>query len=352
MNFNCNPTINLYLRQTEFSLKPIHKHYLSIAFFLLGFTLLLSGQNKISTEDYIEQFKDVAIQKMKEYRIPASITLAQGILESGSGNSRLARKANNHFGIKCHKGWEGKSFYMDDDEKHECFRKYKNASESYRDHSLFLTQRGRYSFLFDLEVTDYKAWAKGLKKAGYATNPKYPQLLIGIIERYDLAQYDKGVKVKKKKHRKAKEQVRVNGKNGITDSNNIYKPVTPILTHLEPVLTTETGRMVFENNGVKFIRAELGDTYYDLADEFEIYSWQLYKYNETNKKNFLQTNDIVYLEKKKKKAEKKYKSHRVQYGESLKDISQLYGVRLSSIIKMNGLESDRNVAVGTVLKLR
>lgn len=332
-------------------MKNIPLHFLiSGLLFLLLFNQV-NGQKKITTEEYINQYKDVAIQKMKEYGIPASITLAQGILESGSGNSRLARKANNHFGIKCHKNWNGKRFYMDDDAKHECFRKYRKPADSYRDHSLFLTQRGRYSFLFDYKITDYKKWAHGLKKAGYATNPKYPQLLIGIIERNNLSQYDKGVK-KKKSRRKSEEQVHLNGTNGMKDAKTPGLPVVPLLTHLEPVSITETGRKIFENNGAKFIRADIGDTYYELADEFEIYSWQLYKYNETDKKHFLQANEIVYLEKKKKKAEKKYKTHRVEYGETLRHISQLYGIRMNSLMKMNDLVIDGDLPVGKVLKLR
>jgi flagellum-specific peptidoglycan hydrolase FlgJ len=152
--------------------------------FLLAFalnTLAESDPNKRNTRaQYIAQWKDVAIDQMEKYGIPASITLAQAILESGDGNSELARGANNHFGIKCH-GWEGKKVYHDDDRRNECFRKYKNAHESFKDHSLFL-QRSRYQFLFDYNITDYKSWAKGLKKAGYATNPKYPALLIRLIE--------------------------------------------------------------------------------------------------------------------------------------------------------------------------
>lgn len=306
--------------------------------------MAIQGQDKISTEEYIEKYKNVAIKKMKEYGIPASITLAQGILESGSGNSRLARRANNHFGIKCHKEWNGKRFYMDDDAKHECFRKYKDPADSYRDHSLFLTQRGRYSFLFEYDVNDYKKWAHGLKKAGYATNPKYPQLLIGIIERNKLAQYDNGVNSMK---RRSKKKIPIEDEFVETESSEV-----PMLIHLQPVSTTETGRKLYENNGVKFIRSDLGDTYYDLAEEFEIYSWQLYKYNETDKKHFLQTDEIVYLEKKKKKADKQFKKHTVMQGESLRYISQLYGIRLSSLMKLNGLSSDRNLPVGRILKLR
>ena len=153
--------------------------------------LTVSAQNK--TERYIEQYSLNAVDEMNRYNIPASITLAQGILESGNGESRLATEGNNHFGIKCHDNWNGKTIIEDDDEKGECFRKYPKAADSYRDHSLFLTERGRYSFLFEYKKTDYKKWAKGLKKAGYATNPKYSTLLIDLIERYELNKFDKAV---------------------------------------------------------------------------------------------------------------------------------------------------------------
>ena len=141
-------------------------------------------------KDYILKFSPVAKEEMKKFKIPASITLAQGMLESGLGYGTLAKKANNHFGIKCHKGWKGKKIYHDDDKKSECFRVYKNANKSYRDHSIFLSQRGRYSFLFDYKITNYKAWAKGLKKAGYATDPEYPKKIIDLIERYQLDRFD------------------------------------------------------------------------------------------------------------------------------------------------------------------
>ena len=148
-----------------------------------------SGQ-KLTRQQYINKYKDIAIQQMHKHKIPASIILAQGCLESGDGNSSLAKKANNHFGIKCHDGWRGKKFKQDDDAKNECFRKYKSAIDSYTDHSYFLTSRPRYNSLFDLPITDYKSWAHGLKAAGYATNPKYATLLINIIEEYELYKYD------------------------------------------------------------------------------------------------------------------------------------------------------------------
>ena len=157
----------------------------------------------LNTEDYVKFYSNIAMDEMIQFGIPASITLAQGILESGAGKGRLAVQANNHFGIKCH-DWNGKKIYHDDDEEQECFRKYDNPEYSYRDHSLFLTNRGRYSFLFDLKKDDYKQWAKGLKKAGYATDPKYPQKLIDLIQRYQLYKYDNIVLKKKNKPYKVK----------------------------------------------------------------------------------------------------------------------------------------------------
>lgn len=318
--------------------RPDIKYSPLIALWLLLIPATTFSQHHTTTEEYIAQYKDVAIKKMKEYHIPASITLAQGILESGSGNSKLARKANNHFGIKCHLDWHGKRFYMDDDKKHECFRKYSNPAESYRDHSFFLTQKGRYSFLFNYDITDYKSWAYGLKKAGYATNPKYPKLLIGLIERYNLSQYDTELP-KRKKNKKD------------VSAREAYVPA-PSLLNLKPVKVTKSGRKVFENNGIKFVLAKKTDTYGIIANEFDIFSWQLVKYNDVQKKHKLNENEPVYLEKKRKKAARKFKVHIVQQGESLWSVSQAYGIRKNKLMKMNDLLIDKNVPVGTSLKLR
>lgn len=156
-------------------------------------TMISTSKTTVYTDvvfSYVDDFKDIAKNNMKNYGIPASIILAQGILESGAGKGDLALRSNNHFGIKCHTGWEGEKVYHDDDAEQECFRKYKDPAESYKDHSLFLTSRSRYSSLFKLEKGDYEAWARGLRKAGYATDPKYPEKLITYIERYNLHQYD------------------------------------------------------------------------------------------------------------------------------------------------------------------
>lgn len=174
---------------------------------------------------YIDNYKDIAVRKMIEYKIPASITLAQGVLESGNGRSELTKKANNHFGIKCHKGWDGKKVHHDDDEKHECFRKYNHPEESFDDHSMFLTSRSRYAGLFELDSDDYKAWAKGLKNAGYATDRKYPDKLIKIIEDYKLYQYDDivlGVDYSKKRTRKKEEELVSNNYVIVNKGDTLY----------------------------------------------------------------------------------------------------------------------------------
>jgi len=318
--------------------KKLHQPVSFVITFVLLIVSCTGYAQRMTTEEYIEKYKEIAIKKMKEFHIPASITLAQGVLESGSGNSRLARKANNHFGIKCHKDWHGKKFYMNDDEKHECFRKYPKAADSYRDHSKFLTQRGRYSFLFDYDITDYKKWAYGLKKAGYATNPRYPQLLIKIIEKYHLYQYDKEALGKQKKRKK---KIKTHPEGAI-----------PTISTFTVSGTSATGRKIFINNKRKLILARQGDTYQKIATEFEIYTWQLYKYNEVSHKHKIVTGEIVYLEKKKAKAGKKYKYHHIRQGESLHDVAQLYGMRLSKLLKMNNLPKGISVPVGTEVRGR
>lgn len=313
---------------------------------LLSIILLSSSApslfaQKISYEEYINTYKDIAIRKMYEYKIPASITLAQGILESGSGNSDLARKANNHFGIKCHKGWTGKTYIMDDDEKDECFRKYKSPEESYRDHSLFLTERSRYADLFKLKITDYKAWAYGLKKAGYATNPKYPQLLIKIIEENELYVYDskKPGKATKKKDDVPKEI--------LDQSTVLLKPVKINGTFYKK---GPDDRNIYKNNGVKYVLAKEGDTFESIADLFNIYTFQVYKYNDLKKTDKLSEGQVIYLQRKKNKHKRKY--HATKEGETMYYISQLYGVSLSKLYKRNDMHEGMQPMVGQKVKLR
>lgn len=317
------------------------KSYFRVILFALlmaSFVPAVRGQvGKMTTREYINKYKDIAIKDMRTYKIPASITLAQGILESGSGNSRLARKANNHFGIKCHNDWHGKKIYVADDTRHDCFRKYKKPEDSYRDHSRFLSKRGRYSFLFKYPITDYKDWAYGLKRAGYATNPRYPQLLIHYIEEYHLYKYDRyGLKHSRRNRKKKK--------------STVYSE--PEISTFVKVSTSMYGRPVLKNNKRRLFIVKAGDTFNKLANEFEISRHKLLKNNDLKKSHILKPGEILYLERKASKAERGYKYHIVKQGESLWEISQLYGIRLSSLLNKNNLPKRYQATTGTKLRVR
>ncbi|MDO5447255.1 MAG: glucosaminidase domain-containing protein [Prevotellaceae bacterium] len=270
--------------------------------------------------EYIEKYRDIAVEQMKEHRIPASITMAQALLESGAGQSELTRKANNHFGIKCGNDWVGPTSHHDDDALQECFRAYKNARESYEDHSFFLTSKRRYASLFNLKITDYKGWARGLKAAGYATSPVYADNLIRIIETYELYKLDSETGSKKK-------------------------------TTTQP---QSSQRVIYKNNKNYYVLAKRGDTFRSLGKELDISYRKLARYNERDKKDVLSEGDVIYLEKKKAKADKKYKGvlHVVQPGESMYSIAQRYAIRLKSLYKMNNLSADYVIRTGDKLKIR
>ena len=278
-------------------------------------TLQAQTRNK-QYEDYIKKYRELAVEEMKKYHIPASITLAQGLLESGAGQSTLARKSNNHFGIKCGSDWRGKTVSHDDDARGECFRAYKHPKESYEDHSKFLAGRSRYASLFKLKITDYKGWARGLKKAGYATNPRYADQLIGIIELYELHKYDEKNYLKW-----------------------IKKNPNPHQTYIA--------------NDLLYIVVRAGDSWKSISKEFDISQKKLRKYNDLYKGYALQVGDILYLEKKNKKADKEHIVHVLRAGESMYSVSQKYGVRLKNLYKMNKMDADDPAPeVGTILRLR
>ena len=302
----------------------MRKIFVSIA---LCATLFASAQMRWNQayQQYIDQYKDVAIEQMQRYGIPASITLAQGIFESGAGRSELALRANNHFGIKCN-GWTGRTSYHDDDARGECFRAYDNAYESFEDHSKFLAGRQRYRQLFDLKKDDYKGWARGLKAAGYATNPQYADRLIEIIQLYKLYQYDRAKGYDKFMSEHTKDH-QANG-----------QPLHSI--------------KVFNKN--YYLIARRGDTFKSIADEIGISYRKLAKYNERDKRDQLEEGEIVWLKKKQKKAPKDYKGrrHYVKNGESMYSIAQNYGIRLKNLYKMNHLSPDYQLRVGDALRLR
>lgn len=297
--------------------------------------------------NYIQNYNQIAIQQQKEHGIPASITLAQGLLESGAGKSQLAVKANNHFGIKCH-DWTGAKVYYDDDKKNECFRKYKRVLDSYEDHSAFLKNRPRYAFLFDLKQTDYKEWAHGLKKAGYATDPTYAYKLISIIEEYELHRFDliasKGqTKQKTKKQKAPKERKSTVVANEAQTKNN----TNPVGT-----VNAFDAHYVMKVNGLKYVRAYSGDTYGSIADEFNLKESDLLTYNEMPANYKPKEGEVIFLQKKKRKAEKGFNSHIVQAGESMYSIAQHYGIRLIDLYDMNNMAYTDKVALGRTLKLR
>jgi len=296
---------------------------------------------KITVEQYINTWKDLAISEMKRSGIPASIKLAQGILESANGNSRLAVVANNHFGIKCH-GWEGETIYHDDDHKGECFRHYKNAKESWLDHTDFLMSRSRYAFLFDYKPTDYKNWANGLRKAGYATDPKYPQKLIEQIERYHLHQYDTGVKMDKKTATQ-KTTTTAGAKKTATKQASAWDDFASFNIERYPVKI---------NNRTDYILAKGGETYSSLSNELDKMPWQLPRYNEAKATDVLHEGQVVYLQPKRRKAERGKETHTVLEGETMYDVSQKYAVKLSRMYTLNRMDEGTQPKAGDVLNLR
>lgn len=289
---------------------------LNLMLWLLVMPLFVVAQSNAHLQ-YIDKYKDLAVSQMKKYGIPASITLAQGLLESDAGRSMLAVEGNNHFGIKCHTDWTGKKMYHDDDRRDDCFRVYRNVEGSFEDHSLFLTTHSRYAFLFDLKTTDYVGWARGLKKAGYATNPAYAEKLIEIIERYNLDMYDKGGKFKK-----------------------------------ENAAAVGFAHQPYISNNLLYVRIGDGESLKEIAREFDMTRMRLRRYNEINREYVPEPGSVIYLERKKGKADKQYQLHTVQSGESLWSISQLYGVRLKALMRRNGLDENSAIQVGQILEVR
>ncbi len=304
----------------HFSSFTIKKNILyCVGFFVVLFSFCgkTEAQSYRSAETiaYIDTYSTIAVREMIDYKIPASITLAQGILESGSGRSELAKNANNHFGIKCTSDYTGDKYLKDDNKKDDCFRVYIHAEESYRDHSLFLTTRKHYSGLFRLDITDYKGWAKGLKEAGYATNPQYPELLIAVIEQNRLYEYDADPERFLKKDEE--------------DTANLPVPSKPESEELEKD----------KINGVKCILVKPGDTFYGLSRRYEVSIENLKKYNDFPDGYVLKAGEYIFLQKKRKKFEQQ-KHHDVRKGETLLLIAQKYGVRKRSLMKMNGLKDE------------
>ena len=277
-----------------------------------------TAQKNAAYQQYIDKYKDAAIEQMRRYKIPASITLAQALLESGAGSSYLATHANNHFGIKVSSDWSGPHVKQDDDRKNEKFRKYKNVADSYEDHSKFLL-KDRYKRLFDLDPMDYKAWARGLKACGYATSPTYANRLITIIETYELDDYDE-------------------------DRVGLRKPV----------IETPTRHAIAMVNGIPCVQMRNGDTWDALAKEVKIAKKKLLKFNEVDEDFTPPVGMNIFLNKKAKKADAQYKDtwHKVKSEESMYTIAQFYGIQLNALYKINFKDDDYIPATGDLLKVR
>lgn len=299
---------------------------------LLLFATGFAQQRQFSREEYIQKYYQLAISEMERSGIPASITLAQGCWESQNGNSILATEGNNHFGIKCKSEWKGKKIYHDDDAKGECFRKYVHAEASYIDHSNFLMAGSRYSFLFQLDPKDYAGWARGLKQAGYATDPGYAERLIKIIEDFKLYVYDEY------------------GDNrqlaSIKQETEKPKPVKSSITK-----TTNVSRKIEMRNGLRSIVVGEGDTYESLTKRFKLKDWQLYTYNDFAKSRQPRPNEILYIQAKYKKASKQHKQHVTETGDTMHYIAQRYGLKLKPLLRRNRMDEGQEPAVGQIVYL-
>ena len=297
--------------------------------------VLAARQDKTPQELYINQYAPMAVREMLRSGVPASITLAQGMLESGFGRSRLASQGNNHFGIKCHKGWEGKSMRVDDDAPNECFRVYESAEESFRDHSDFLRYRDRYKFLFDLDRTDYKGWAYGLKKAGYATDPGYADKLIRYIEENKLDRFDVLDKVE--------EEILP------PPPHQIEAPVTATSEEFHFPLSRE----LYSVNGVPFVYAMEGETYASIAKYYHLFRREILRFNDLKAEERLLPGTVVYLAAKKKKAAPGLDKYIVSEDDhSFHDICQRFAVKEKSILKLNGYKQAPTLQDGQEIKLR
>jgi len=314
----------------------IIRTYKVIILFIFVINDVIAQSSKYTVQEYIETYKGMAIKEMKEYGIPASITLAQGIIESGFGNGYLVQKGNNHFGIKCNNGWTGDTILKDDDNKNDCFRKYKDANESFRDHSEFLRNSKRYASLFELSITDYKGWANGLKSSGYATAPDYAQKLINIIEENKLYVYDT-----------VEYYQLVDNIEGITTENTLLSNASS--SDMDVVVFSGGERKVLTRNGISYVIAKEGDNPVKLGQEFQIAPFLIKKFNDIKKGQAIKPGQIIYLEPKKTKAEKDY--HIVKEGESMYSISQYYGIKLNKLYKRNNMLMDQEPKAGQKLRL-
>lgn len=310
-------------------------------FILVVLSLLALSADRTPQEKYIEQYSSIAVSEMERTGVPASITIAQGLVESRYGMSPLAVKGNNHFGIKCHNDWTGSKMYHDDDLSGECFRVYPTAEQSFRDHSDFLRYRDRYKSLFELESTDYKAWAHGLKKAGYATDPAYASKLIKVIEDYQLYRFDCKVAAV------PEAPLEIEAPRKLDRRELAGRP------EYREELKFSLSHNVMTINGVAFVKSAKGETYKSIAKEFGLFPKEILNFNDLECEEDLEEGTVVFVARKKKMAERGLDKYIVDHdGENLRDIAQRFGVRLSSIRKMNGLKEGDALREGDTILLR
>ncbi len=325
------------------------------ALFLFAFATCLYGhtQSGNAVQDYIATYKELAISEEIRTGVPASITLAQGILETESGQSDLVKQSNNHFGIKCKSDWMGATVYHDDDEKGECFRSYPSAADSYRDHSDFLKNRPNYTFLFQLDATDYEGWAKGLKKAGYATSNIYGQMLIKLIVTNHLQDYTL-MAIQRQQGGTMQPQLAAVTEDASEETAIPGATSQPVMvkaaqTTMEAPTALYPGG-VFEINQTKVLFAPAGTSLFALAANYKIAYPKLLEFNDKTPKEILDKSQLIYLAKKQKKGASPY--HTVRSGETLPDIAQAEGVRLESLIEYNKLSPDEPLQTGIKVYLQ
>jgi LysM repeat protein len=328
-------------------------NYFNILLSLLGaFPGDFSGHYEAASpaQLYIENYKEDAVKEMFMYNIPASITLAQGMLESGYGTSDLAIYANNHFGIKCHDEWDGPTYIQNDDEKNECFRKYPTVLDSYTDHSLFLKSRARYAQLFELNHTDYRGWAMGLKETGYATDPNYADRLLDLIESYELFKFDLSKSSGIKKEQPAKQSKHEKKEAAKKAARQLPPPSSSAGKKPETGIKASERHEILRLGIVKYIIIKPNDTFTKIAKETDKDLWQLYKYNDMSPEDNLIVGQKLYLQPKRKKAKEPF--HIVKKGETMKSISQLHGIRLKQLYKKNAMGEWDEPIPGQQLYLR
>ncbi len=319
---------------------------------------MVSEADKSPQQSYIDTYSRTAVAEMYRSGVPASVTLAQGMLESANGQSELAVRGNNHFGIKCH-GWTGKKMYYDDDRRGECFRVYASAAESFRDHSDFLRYRDRYKSLFELDITDYKGWAYGLKRAGYATDPAYPRKLIKLIEDYRLDRYDtmsasygEGAGDKASKPRRARGAGKTEVPVSLPEPPSELEQARPLGDGEARKFNFSLSRQLYSLNGVPFLYSAPGETYSDIARANGLFRKEILRFNDLGEEEELLPGTVVYLQKKKSQAARHVDMHIVDGDETLRDIAQRYGVQLKSLEKMNSIAPGADLHEGDVIRLR